>query len=207
MAVDAPDCAGKIALYWTANAGTQESVNEDQRIAKTAIPGHCGVNGRPGTRYLSPKALNFHGSLESGEIFRSVALYLFWVSEEQDTNFDAHLLEVPRDDEAVAAVVSLSAEDDDAAALEMREAVANEFGDAAASVFHQGKTGDAVALRGEPVDLPHFRRGENIHAKEIPRNGTERYRSSRHRSPGTCWGGDAGQVKLHKEIESQTALL
>jgi hypothetical protein len=67
------------------------------------------------------------------------------------------------DHEAVAAVVAFAADRADGLEVEM---FAGEVSHSGSGVLHQGQRGDAVLLRGETVDLAHFRSGNDFHDME-----------------------------------------
>src|ERR1019366_1447530 len=63
--------------------------------------------------------------------------------------------------ESIAAVVAFAAENADA--LRLRVIGEDETRDGRAGVFHQGEGRDAEALRGDAIDLAHFRRAHDLH--------------------------------------------
>src|ERR1700733_4980850 len=97
------------------------------------------------------------------EIRRSVALGFPRISDEIDFGLRAHLKEVARDYEAVAAIISFPAQDHDSARRQIWKTPLYEFGDAAAGVFHQREARRAIARCRQPIDFLHFRCSQDLH--------------------------------------------
>src|ERR1700733_7573159 len=97
------------------------------------------------------------------EIRRSVALGFPRISDEIDFGLRAHLKEVARDYDAVAAIISFPAQDHDSARRQIWKTPLYEFSDAAAGVFHQREARRAIARCRQPIDFLHFRCSQDLH--------------------------------------------
>ena len=87
--------------------------------------------------------------MQDGEVGGGVACEFVWIAEEDRAAIVVADGEVAGDDEAVAGVVALAAEDGDGAV----DAEAFEDVDAAAAgVFHEDEAGDAELIDGDAVD-------------------------------------------------------
>ena len=78
--------------------------------------------------------------------------------------------ELAGDDESIAAVVALSADDDDAVLRQRGEGLMKKIDDPAAGILHQDEAGDAT-LDGEAIDFAHFGSGQDLHGTIIACGG------------------------------------
>src|SRR5208337_3494072 len=92
---------------------------------------------------------------------RRISAKLFGIRQQQNAHGTARFDELAGDDESVAAVVALAAENADA--LGFRVIGEDETGDRGAGVFHQEERRYAETLGGGAIDLAHFRRGYDLH--------------------------------------------
>jgi hypothetical protein len=70
---------------------------------------------------------------------------------------------VSRDNEAIAAVVSLAAKNDDVTPREVWESRLNELRDAFSRILHEREAWDTMALGREAIHFSHFCSGQDFH--------------------------------------------
>ena len=78
---------------------------------------------------------------------------------------DSVVLQVPRQDEGVAAVVPRAAQQQDAAGLEVGLDVLQDPEQAQPGVFHQDYFGQTESGAGAPIDVTHLLRCQDFHAR------------------------------------------
>jgi hypothetical protein len=98
-------------------------------------------------------------------VYRRIAPHFIGISKEIHSWIAAHLLQLPRDDEPIAAVVPFAAQNDCASPFQMCKSLAHKPSDTRSRIFHERQARDAMTLRRQPVDFPHFDYCECFHCR------------------------------------------
>ena len=149
--VDFPDALQHAPRGRSAHARAQQRVHYQRGVAR------FGWNL---ALHLAP------GGQQHGEIRRRIALQFPWFGQQhhvQPCRTEARV-QLTRDHQAIAAVVALPAKHHDALLAERSESFGQKLHHAVPGIFHQDDAGDA-GLDGPPVDLAHFRRGQDLHKR------------------------------------------
>src|SRR5437870_559237 len=122
----------------------------------------------------------YAASLQLAELLPRVAADLVLGKREQDLHPRPPFPQPARDDDAVAAVAALAADDDHtraAARLEVFEPRPDRLGGAAAGVLHERRAGDAELGDGARVETPHLlRREDPLHGGYRPGSSAAAWR-------------------------------
>lgn len=142
-------------------AGAEDGINQKLGIVGTAFKHGAGKiffggNGDQALHQLSRQLLIRTSRL---------GLQIFWLGQQNNANLPARGIEMTRGHQAVAAVVTLSAEHQDVF-LDWKFARYKDC-DSEPRGFHQGLPGDAHALDGALIALAHFGCSQNIHVAVV----------------------------------------
>ena len=156
------DHFGVQAFNRATNTGAEQSVNDNVcggygGILRPTSPGCCGRSG-----------IGHHHRAEVLALTAASPRSSFEGSEEENVGRSAAPEQVARNDEAVAAVISLAAKNDDVLVDESGKALRDEIGDAFAGILHQRGRRNSEALGGEPVNLIHLGCGGEFLMGQIP---------------------------------------
>ena len=141
-----------------AQPGAEQRVNDQVRLGERRARGFPFRLARHDVQFAETL-------LPALQIGRGIALDRTRIRKKKNDRRGAKILQQSGDHQAVAAVISLPAQDQDFAAGNVRKFFAQKFGDGRARVLHQFHAGNAVALGGEPVRLAHLCRGQDFHAR------------------------------------------
>ena len=133
----------------------------------TPVPSSASSYQCGGARFR--RNLTFHlasGGQQHREIRRRIALEFFGFRQQHDVQRRGRKsrVQLARDHQAIAAVVALAAEHDDALLAERSEAFGQKLHHAVTGILHQDDARDA-GFDGPPVHLAHFRRGQDLHKR------------------------------------------
>ncbi len=143
------------------------------------------------------------GDWESAIHYRGVAFQLRRISEQNDLNRFAFLMQASCRDESIAAIVALTTEDDNAPhRAVMREHV---IGDRSAGVLHQRERGNAEALAGRTIDGAHLFSGDNFHAIPLLQHRCSLL-TVKQNGPPRCAEGAASLLTPHCKTKRPSAL-
>jgi len=101
--------------------------------------------------------------LQDVEINAGITLNVRFFGKKKDERISALLNELPRHDEAVAAIVAFAAKDADRQIFEVFEARFEFLDDTHAGVFHEKDAWYSELGRGEPVDFADLFCAEDFH--------------------------------------------
>ena len=112
------------------------------------------------------------------QIRRRLAANRRRIGKEENAGRSARFAQTARHHHAVAAVISLAAENHDIARRQIGKVSLQIIRHARARVLHQLQAGNAVALGGQPVHLAHLFRGKHFHGSSIMARSLEKPQAS-----------------------------
>jgi hypothetical protein len=149
--IDGGDHFGEPAFHRSVRARPQQRVDNNRVFGKRDRPAPASYMEI--ARSASPAL----------EVCRGVAFHVASIADEESFHACPGLQKLPRNDEAIAAIVPLTAQNDYRAPVQVREARLNHLRDTFSRVLHEGKARNPVLGRRQTVDLSHFRSGQDFH--------------------------------------------